>query len=388
MEHLGEPPEGSRGLCVPVLPGGCPRGSTGGATPLGGSAIGPGGGSPADSPRGKKPGRASGRGEGLRRPRLSPGARGTESSGVNPPGSGGDGDQPRSARSSRRPLPRTKLRRGRRCRCAAGGGRYGHGEPAPPLAASPLGRGSSAAPPPPRPPSSCGCREPRSGRSGAVTRSPAEEPLPPPPSAPRSPQMQPPGGARPACPALRRSRCCRRRRRPRPLSRAPPLPPDPLSAASPSPAAAAAAARGGGTREGAVTAPLGPAPPRRCPGCAGVAVVGWGSLSRGCRYLARSGTAAHRPGVAKPAGGSTLGPACRRAGSAAPLGPVLVQHVSPRGPLTEQGVRCFVHGPVGCGCVAAARGCGSPWCLGSVAAMLGPMAERMLQRLVRLQQAS
>ncbi|XP_074399193.1 uncharacterized protein LOC141729355 [Zonotrichia albicollis] len=50
-------------------------------------------------------------------PPRSPGARAQESRRVNPPGGGGDG---RTRRSSRRPLPRTNLRRGRRCRCTAG----------------------------------------------------------------------------------------------------------------------------------------------------------------------------------------------------------------------------------------------------------------------------
>ncbi|XP_033916182.1 wiskott-Aldrich syndrome protein homolog 1-like [Melopsittacus undulatus] len=92
---------------------------------------------------------------------------------------------------------------------AAGGGRYSRGEPAPPLAASLRSRGRSAAAPPPQPRSSCACREPRSGRSGAVTRSPAgnppSPPPPPPPSAAGSPQLQPRRGARSACPVTPRT---------------------------------------------------------------------------------------------------------------------------------------------------------------------------------------
>ncbi|XP_062466775.1 basic salivary proline-rich protein 2-like [Pezoporus occidentalis] len=96
---------------------------------------------------------------------------------------------------------------------SAAGGRYSRGEPAPPFAASLRSRGRSAAappPPPPRPRSSCGCWEPRSGRNGAVTRSPAGKPPsppppPPPPSAPESPPLQPRGGARSACPVTPRT---------------------------------------------------------------------------------------------------------------------------------------------------------------------------------------
>lgn len=250
---------------------------------------------------------------------------------------------------------------------AAGGCRYSRGEPAPPLAASLRGRGTSAAPPrPPRPPSSCGCREPRSGRSGAVTRSPAEEP-PLPSSAPRSPQLQPRGSARSACPGLRATTAG---------GGAPALPRSPL------PPERSSAPRlhhrrgrlggGGGRRErggdrpGARTRPprarapwAEPArlvPPRRYPGCAGRARVYRLRVGGGGT---RGVPAAARPGTAELAGACPVGTRLAPAGLL-----VLAAYSQTRAPLgcaphtsAVTGVGCAAPGLPVWPCRLSTRGC-------------------------------
>lgn len=380
QEQLGEPPEGSRRLCAPgPRTGVTPLGGSGGrprrCSPAGGrrspalpelgaslppspSAAGSGaGGSGTRSPHSPRPSslRRCRADVGARRgappapplPRLSPGARAEESRRVNPPGGGGDGDEPRSARSWRRPLPRTKLRRRRRC--AAGLPLQPRGA-APPLAPRPGEQRCTAAASAPlflRLPGAAlraqrrGHPEPRGGAAAAslgasepAAAAPRRRPLRM-PLAPPLPLL-PPAAAPP--PALPRTTAAARA---------------PLSAASPSPAAAAAAARRGGIREGAATAPRGPAPPRRCPGCAGVAVAGMSVPGAG----------------GAGAGGNRRPPGCSRAGRRrcprCPPAPgeggcrlwrVPAQHVPTRGSPAEAALRR---------CQLGGR---SPWRAGFVAA--------------------
>lgn len=261
-------------------------------------------------------------------PRLSPGARVGESRRVDP--RGGGEDEPRTARSSRRPLPRTKLRRGRRCRHAAG---------LPAAAATAAGNRRLRSPPrsaageraprrhgrlgPPLP-AAAGSRAPGAAarsdgaprrnrrclpqRPGARSCSPAAAPAP---HAPASAQQPPP-----AAPPLSRARLCR---------------PSALSAAPPSPARGrwrrGRLGGGGGRRErggdrpGARTRPprarapwAEPArivPPRRYPGCVGVRASngsGWGAVGPGASRcsLSRCSRARGRPSPRYPSGSRGL----------------------------------------------------------------------------------